>query len=147
VGGPHDEILLFLRCWHWGPYTDPYQQGDTIYCCIITIYNLSYICNKSAIPSALLRKPLLLQTKCLKIHWMIMKVGWRLYLTPYVDSLMSLTSTLAHLPLPERTRQRPTSEMLSQLHLALVCLRVLQSKSSAWEPVNKDDWPWLSTEK
>jgi hypothetical protein len=30
VGGPHDEILLFLRGWHWGPYTDPDQQGDTL---------------------------------------------------------------------------------------------------------------------
>jgi hypothetical protein len=28
VGGPYDEILLFFRCWHWGPYMDPDQQVD-----------------------------------------------------------------------------------------------------------------------
>jgi hypothetical protein len=21
-------MILFLRCWHWGPYMDPDQQGD-----------------------------------------------------------------------------------------------------------------------
>jgi hypothetical protein len=27
---PDDEILLFLWCWHWGPYMDPDQQRDSV---------------------------------------------------------------------------------------------------------------------